>query len=59
MLGDLTGMDKRITQRAVAFIGEFQRHRGISGRRPNARVMTKIDAGRFYALLTDRLADLP
>ncbi len=33
--------------------------RGISGRRPNARVMTKIDAERFYALLTDRLADLP
>jgi len=33
--------------------------RGISGRRPNARVMTKIDAGRFYALLTERLADLP
>jgi purine nucleosidase len=33
--------------------------RGISGRRPNARVMTEIDAERFYALLTDRLADLP
>jgi purine nucleosidase len=33
--------------------------RGISGRRPNAQVMTKIDAERFYALLTDRLADLP
>ena len=33
--------------------------RGISGRRPNARVMTKIDAGLFYALLTERLADLP
>jgi inosine-uridine nucleoside N-ribohydrolase len=33
--------------------------RGISGRRPNARVMTKIDAERFYALLIDRLADLP
>src|SRR5436190_3570259 len=33
--------------------------RGISGRQPNARVMTKIDAERFYALLTDRLADLP
>ena len=33
--------------------------RGISGRPRNARVMTKIDADRFYALLTERLADLP
>ena len=33
--------------------------RGISGRRPNARIMTKIDADGFYALLTERLAGLP
>ena len=33
--------------------------RGISGRPCNARVMTKIDADGFYALLTERLADLP
>jgi purine nucleosidase len=33
--------------------------RGISGRPRNARVMTKIDADRFYALLTERLAGLP
>jgi purine nucleosidase len=33
--------------------------RGISGRRPNARVMTKIDADGFYRLLTERLASLP
>jgi purine nucleosidase len=33
--------------------------RGISGRRPNARVMTKIDANGFYGLLTERLASLP
>ncbi|TMJ77053.1 MAG: nucleoside hydrolase [Alphaproteobacteria bacterium] len=33
--------------------------RGISGRPRNARVMTKIDADGFYALLTERLADLP
>ena len=33
--------------------------RGISGRPRNARVMTQIDADRFYALLTERLADLP
>ena len=33
--------------------------RGISGRPRNARVTTKIDADRFYALLTERLADLP
>ena len=33
--------------------------RGISGRAPNARVMTTIDADGFYALLTQRLAALP
>ncbi|TMJ59864.1 MAG: nucleoside hydrolase [Alphaproteobacteria bacterium] len=33
--------------------------RGISGRRPNARVMTRIDADGFYTLLTERLAGLP
>jgi purine nucleosidase len=33
--------------------------RGISGRPPNARVMTKIDADGFYALLAERLASLP
>jgi len=33
--------------------------RGISGRPRNARVMTKIDADGFYALLTERLAGLP
>ena len=33
--------------------------RGISGRPRNARVMTKIDAAGFYALLTERLAHLP
>lgn len=33
--------------------------RRISGRPPNARVMTKIDADGFYAVLTDRLAALP
>jgi purine nucleosidase len=33
--------------------------RGISGRRRNARIMTKIDADGFYALLTARLAGLP
>jgi purine nucleosidase len=33
--------------------------RGISGRRPNARIMTTIDAEGFYALLTERLAGLP
>src|SRR5205085_11076528 len=33
--------------------------RGISGRPRNARIMRKIDADGFYALLTERLADLP
>ena len=33
--------------------------RGISGRRPNARVMTAIDADGFFALLAERLARLP
>ena len=33
--------------------------RGISGRPRNARVLTKIDADRFFALLTERLATLP
>ena len=33
--------------------------RGISGRPPNARIMTKIGADGFYALLTERLAGLP
>ena len=33
--------------------------RGISGRRPNARVMTRIDADGFFALLAERLARLP
>ena len=33
--------------------------RGISGRPANARVMTKIDADGFYALLAERLAALP
>ena len=33
--------------------------RAITGRPPNARVMTKIDADGFYALLAGRLASLP
>jgi purine nucleosidase len=33
--------------------------RGISGRQPNARVMTRIDADGFFALLAERLARLP
>jgi purine nucleosidase len=33
--------------------------RGISGRRPNARVMTRIDDDGFFALLAERLARLP
>jgi purine nucleosidase len=33
--------------------------RAVSGRPPNARIMTKIDADGFYALLTERLASLP
>jgi purine nucleosidase len=33
--------------------------RGISGRPANAKVMTKVDGEGFYALLTNRLADLP
>jgi len=33
--------------------------RGISGRRPNARVMNRIDADGFFALLGERLARLP
>src|SRR5438270_1972820 len=32
--------------------------RGISGRRPNARVMTKIDADGSYALVTVRTSEL-
>jgi purine nucleosidase len=33
--------------------------RGISGRPPNARVLTTIDADGFFALLTERIAALP
>ena len=33
--------------------------RGLSNRRPNARVMTRIDADGFFALLAERLARLP
>jgi purine nucleosidase len=33
--------------------------RGISGRRPNARVMTRIDADGLFTLLAERLARLP
>jgi purine nucleosidase len=33
--------------------------RGISGRPRNVRVLTKIDADGFFALLTERLATLP
>ena len=33
--------------------------RGISGRAPNAKIMTKVDAEGLYALLTQRLAGLP
>ena len=33
--------------------------RGISGRRLNARVMTRIDADGFFALLAERIARLP
>jgi len=33
--------------------------RGVSGRAPNARVLEKVDVDGFYALLTERLANLP
>lgn len=33
--------------------------RGISGRSPNAKVLTRVDADGLYALLTERLAGLP
>jgi purine nucleosidase len=32
---------------------------GVTGRKPNARLMTKVDASGFYDLLTNRLAHLP
>jgi purine nucleosidase len=32
---------------------------GVTARTANARVMTKVDAGGFYSLLTERLARLP
>jgi purine nucleosidase len=32
---------------------------GVTGRKPNARLMSKVDANGFYNLLTDRLAHLP
>jgi purine nucleosidase len=32
---------------------------GVTGRKPNASLMTKVDTNGFYNLLTDRLARLP
>jgi purine nucleosidase len=32
---------------------------GVTSRKPNARLMTKVDASGLYDLLTDRLAHLP
>jgi purine nucleosidase len=32
---------------------------GVTGRKPNARLMTKVDANAFYDLLTIQLAHLP
>jgi purine nucleosidase len=32
---------------------------GVTGRKPNARLMTKVDVGGLYDLLTQRLARLP
>jgi purine nucleosidase len=32
---------------------------GVTGRKPNVRFMTKVDADGFYSLLTEKLARLP